>query len=414
MKTTIISARLTAALLFMAFTANAVDASVTFTRVADTHTIIPAGQWSGQPFTAFVGSADVPPAIDNGNVMFLGTRTPNYAEGVYKWENGTVSLIADPSTPRPGGGSFSAFKLPSVQGGTYAFSTYDNIYCTSGGTLTSAFGSLSLSGPGRPSVDGNSVWFYGEAGSSGSIYRWNNGSAVAVISPGQPMPGAAGLPFTEFGLDVIAGQGNVAFYGANERRCGLYKYADNSVQLVADTHTSTFDRFLCNYTAYDGQTLGFLAHDVLRGWGLFLQRNGELETVLVEGQAAPGGGNFQLGGYYGSDIATGSLRTSIDAGHIAFSSFVSEGSTTTYGIYTDLDGELKRLIGSGDKLFGETVDIVRIGEEGLSGNQIAFLAHFTDGNEGIFVATVPEPSTFVLLGVGVLSLFGYAWGRRRA
>ncbi|MEH1839764.1 MAG: hypothetical protein V7L20_13565 [Nostoc sp.] len=39
---------------------------------------------------------------------------------------------------------------------------------------------------------------------------------------------------------------------------------------------------------------------------------------------------------------------------------------------------------------------LRIGREGLSGNQIAFTANFTDGSEGIYIATlvpVSEPSS---------------------
>jgi hypothetical protein len=36
------------------------------------------------------------------------------------------------------------------------------------------------------------------------------------------------------------------------------------------------------------------------------------------------------------------------------------------------------------------------------------------GNAEVTMTPVPEPSTFVLLGVGAISLLGYAWRKRRA
>jgi formylglycine-generating enzyme len=38
---------------------------------------------------------------------------------------------------------------------------------------------------------------------------------------------------------------------------------------------------------------------------------------------------------------------------------------------------------------------------------------FENDNVGFRVASVPEPSTFVLLGMGAIGLSGYAWQRRK-
>ena len=45
--------------------------------------------------------------------------------------------------------------------------------------------------------------------------------------------------------------------------------------------------------------------------------------------------------------------------------------------------------------------------------QIVFRADFTDGSSGVFMATVPEPSTFTLFGIGAFALAAYTWRRRK-
>lgn len=47
-----------------------------------------------------------------------------------------------------------------------------------------------------------------------------------------------------------------------------------------------------------------------------------------------------------------------------------------------------------------------MGREGLSGNQLAFRVNFTNGDQGIYIATIPEPSTAMLMGYGLCVLAG--------
>jgi hypothetical protein len=119
----------------------------------------------------------------------------------------------------------------------------------------------------------------------------------------------------------------------------------------------------------------------------------------------PGGGTFtSLGGIM-----------SIDDGNVAFFG----GNLTNGGLYIRYNGELLRIFGSGDLLDGKAVSSLTYGREGLSGNQIAFRAQFTDGSEGIYVATfrsaaaVPEPTMITLLAVGTLSFPAWVLARRK-
>jgi hypothetical protein len=417
MKTKMIASGVTLAAGLMSvlvfFCSNNFCYAITFTCVADESTTIPAGQWNGQLFSTFAASGmDSPPGIDNGKVIFLGKPASGSQNGVFKWEDGAVRLIADPSTPRPGGGSFSEFRYPSIQGGGYAFSAYSGIYRTVSGVLTTVHGPDDFQGSSRPSLDGSSVWFHATTTSSDGIYRWDSGSTTCVAEKGQATPSAPGFTFNILNCNVSGGQGNVAFYassGSSYSCKGIYKFADGSLQRVADKlmpapgdGAGTFNSFLNNPIAYDGQTLGFVASDSVRGYGLFLERNDILESVAVDGQPAPGGGTFDINGYFDVGVST-------DAGHLAFSSVFSGGTA----IYTDLGGELERILASGDTLFGQTINSLTMNVEGLSGNQIAFLAKFTNGNSGIYIATVPEPSTLLLLVVGLLGLTAYA-SRKRA
>jgi len=54
---------------------------------------------------------------------------------------------------------------------------------------------------------------------------------------------------------------------------------------------------------------------------------------------------------------------------------------------------------------GELRQITQLWAESFnSSNQLGFLAFFSDGTNGAFIASVPEPSTVFLLSMGVLML----------
>ena len=76
-------------------------------------------------------------------------------------------------------------------------------------------------------------------------------------------------------------------------------------------------------------------------------------------------------------------------------------------VYSDLAGSLQRIAGPGDELFGKTVCAAVLHDQGLSGDNLAFSAAFTDGTSGIYM--VPEPAGVALLMIAATLV---RWRRR--
>ncbi len=146
--------------------------------IADYNTPIPGATGN---FTGFDA-----PALKNGSVVFKGFGHPEQGktpqlEGIYTNLNGSLSVVADLNTPIPGGvGNFRSFGIgtPAIDNGNVAFIGYGDsqgIYTTLGGTLTkvidnddsldgktlssSNFSSATL---GLEGLRGNQIAFYAE------------------------------------------------------------------------------------------------------------------------------------------------------------------------------------------------------------------------------------------------------------
>jgi hypothetical protein len=274
---------------------------VTFTKIADTSTLIPAGQWAGQTYQYF----DIP-GIDHGEVVF--TAAPlgaNGARGVYSWRDGAIGLVADQSTPLPGGGSvLNVLGSPAVQGGEYAFADWSHIYRTDGGTLTTV-PSLTYGRIASYALDGPDVWFNGYrwSGSPGGpidvgIYRSQNGEFARVVAEGQPIPDAPHgqtFYFSSSPHRVVAVNGRAVFWAngthptGGSQMAGLYEYNNGTIARVVDSTmiapggTTPFEWWFSAFDQ-DGERVV-----VQNGRTMYIEHNGEIETLAASGQPAPGG-----------------------------------------------------------------------------------------------------------------------------
>jgi hypothetical protein len=154
--------------------------------------------------------------------------------------------------------------------------------------------------------------------------------------------------------------------------------------------------------------------------GIWLESTGAgLELVALEGEQAPGA----EAGVTFSELDTPVLN---GVGQLAFLSATKgpgDELHTGVGIWaTDRDGDLRLIVRSGEQIdvssdpskpdlrtvgtlrFESVSLVVGSGEDGRSmsfndSGELAFHATFLDGTEGVFVATVPEPASFLILGI---------------
>lgn len=375
--------------------------ALTFTKIADTSTPAPGstGNFLGFTQSPLSGASGglFDPAIDANQVVFGGQSGPNNY-GLYLWKSGQISLVADFNTAVPvAGGTFTGFSsFPQLSGDTVVFraggTKRGGLYASIGGTLqriadttTVAPGQTNpLNGFGYPVVSSDNVFFVGSTGTPANtaIYRYSSGTLSVVADPHTPVPGGS-FTFTSLNTNIAAGGGGVAFTWlggplSGQGGSGVFVSRGGSIVRLTSLFSPTpdvpynFGYFDNGIIASDGTTILFKANDngVV---GLFAASNGTIRQIVLDGQTAPGGGQFDLSYLFGA---------SVSGSHVAF-----ENDAT---IYSDLGGSLQRIIGPGDALLGKTARGAVLYDQAVSGNNLVFAADFTDGTSGVYM--VPEPA----------------------
>ncbi|MDM8007525.1 MAG: hypothetical protein QUV05_15405 [Phycisphaerae bacterium] len=322
--------------------------------------------------------------------------------------NGTLSCVAHNGSPVPGmdGWTFIGFQSePVINGnGTTAF------------TAQARTGSTGVS----------------------AIWREDGGTPQMVVNSNMPVPGRPGALFGTIGYPTINNAGQIAF--ANfDTNWSIWRENGGEFSMVARTGEQAPDapegvKFAIFRDHLISGSGGVGLHGKLSGpgvtsmndEGVWSDSTGELRLVAREGQQAPGmPEGVVFGTTYGEWLPWGAMNV---LGQYAFSSSCTGPgmpSGADAGIwFTDLEGLLHYLIGVGDTLSvapGDSRTISRVATYGFSGgedgrgsffnarSELTFLACFTDGSQGVFVAAIPEPAGAVLLLTGWLLLL-----RRRA
>jgi hypothetical protein len=406
----------TVALLGLSFSLLSNDSahaiSFTFTKIVDTSTSIPDGTGTFTKFHA--------PSISGRNVAFLG-RGDGFQAGIYTSLGDGLDRVVDTNTPIPGSpnGSFNDFSDPSISGSDVAFlglidgSSRKGIYLSVEQDLSvvADFSTPIPGGAGNftdfhpPDLSGNNVAFLGTDGQgSPGIYISSGDQLTVVADHNTPIPGGNGN-FISFLSRAVSGD-RVAFLGSDGgSQVGIYTSVGGSLSVVADRNTldpATSINFTAGFfapPALSGDNVAFGGISV--GWdqaGIYTKVGSQLNVVATN--------SFDRGvGEFIDFMSTPSISGSNTAFLTGFGS----------AIYTDLGGSFARLIGSNDILDGKTLTSVDFSpiSNGLSDNSLAFLARFSDGSQGIFRADlvsqppqpepVPEPTPLLgLLLVGIL------------
>lgn len=398
--------------------------SFTFEKIADTTTSVPGGT---STFDFFFGN----PSLDNGDVAFDGLSSER--EGIYTSIDSELNVVADENTLVPGStDTFATFGPLSLDDGNVAFeggsSLVNGIYSNIGGDLN-VIADTTTSVPdstgtfefvNSPSLDNGDVAFRGsDQNLKTGIYTKTNGTLNVVVNENTPIPGNTSKNFGAFNSPSISG-GNVTFEGDVAEaveppgvpyESGIYTSIGGKLNIVANKNTpipnstGTFAAFLGS-SLDDGDVAfrGYGAFSQSQGFvkpGIYTNIDGNLSLIADTNTLIPGST-----GTFGAFLDGPSL----DDGIVAFKG-ASNNSPESIGIYTNLGGSLTEVIAIGDLLESKTIDRLDFGQEGLSGNQIAFTATFDDGSQGVYVATVPEPSS--VLGTLAFGAFGTGWILKR-
>ncbi|MGZ4956133.1 MAG: DUF7453 family protein [Methylobacter sp.] len=396
---------------------------VSFTRIAKTitetefmadTTICASATNCFQTFGSPVG-----PAISDDEVAFYATTHPSgmRISGIYTNLNGSITGIEEGACPtRTCSGVHSE---TSLSDGTVAFRYFNNILgfgsgvlvneslrVGSNGVLNTAFSyscntAVPIGNPaycttsiGNPSISKGFVAFNinsSVVGSSAGIYIYNNNvagsSPVAVVTPGDSVPDSTGK-FTSFGDPSLNGNW-VAFAGTGSNsEKGIYTKGINTMDqllsVVVDINTpipggtGNFANFgkpslYGNKVAFRGSDSNDLPGIYTGGIGAALNLIADASTPI------PGGtGTFTNFG-----------DPSLSGNWVAFFGASSNGGG---GIYVDQEdvkhNPLQKVIDTSDVLDDKTITGLSFGKEGLSRNQLAFIASFSDGSSGIYKAEI--------------------------
>jgi hypothetical protein len=404
-----------------------------FTKIADNNTKIP-GWYGWHPFFSEFGI----PVVDGDNVAFVGAGLTDFG-GVILYDE-SLHVMADLNTSIPGKDSlkFSGFTSPSIDGSNVAFlgagpesDTDIGVYVNAGGTLweiadantdiPEGTGKFNFFLSAFPSADSDQVAFVGgrvdfstnpatihEMGVYLSGNVSSGPSSLGVVVDTSDFIPSSGSPNKNFGLFAYPSLNgdSVAFIGADGMDptiMGIYAmgFYTGYIWKVADTNTTVYGEGAGGPTfalfggspSYSGNNVVFLAGSLSGGESLHgIYKAGydgsDTAKVVDTNTVAPGGTSTF------TELHSPSLSPSVVGYKLAFRG-KSAGETGIY-LYDFFDNSLTRVIKTGDKLDGRTVNKLDFGAEGLSGPNIGFRATFTDGSQGIYRAEGP----LVLWGSG--------------
>jgi PEP-CTERM motif-containing protein len=349
----------------------------TFTQVTD----------SSGAFSRFVGGASI---NNEGTVAFLATLRAGGEAIVVGNGQSTMALYAT-------GGSFSAFGFvaPAINDrADVAFvaglpSGSSGVFTGNGGPVTiigDTSGPFSSFINQRPPINNAGVVAFSAVLSAGGegVFTGRGGSVTTIVDSSGPV--------SNFSFQSINQDGIVAFSaGLGD---AIVTGSGGPVAVLYDTGGPF--RIFRPPDINDTGTVAFFAQLDDSSIGIFTGNGGPVTTV------ATGSSSFRPF----NDPALN------DQGTVAFTAFLGGGMGM--GIFTGPDPGGDRVIATGDPLFGSIVVGLDFTPTGLNdAGQIAFAATLADGRQVVARAdlVVPEPSTLVLVAVGILSLVGY--GRRR-
>jgi hypothetical protein len=329
-----------------------------FTTIADTNTLIPGTAETFANFPIFYGTG-------NGRVFFTGSNAVNQTRGIYAYQSGALSVIADRTTPRPGGvGNFDSFGVTNASGaaavfiGSGAANTDRAVYVAEGGGITRvADANTPITGTATKVGTANFVAIEGQdvafSAGSGIYIRLGNDGTVKRVADllFTPVPGLA--PTSRFSM------------------LGAPVLHDGAVTFSGHTNMQSVTPF----------TYGTYRYDL---------PSGPLTRIADATMDSPGG--------------TGHLEDFHNVFAWGSGAVFDAYDISTYrGLYLrDAAGTIGEIIGGGDMLDGQQMNYAILSD--LQGDTAYFTARFANGSEANYSVFLPEPAGMAVLAGAWLAL----------
>jgi hypothetical protein len=435
------------AIAFLVAAASVAPGQFTFTRVANTNSVMPTPwPWTTNYFSSFGRPAILGGGVWGFTVAFCDGADYSACSGVYWYDfhGGAAapgnpihavihvydeefpdlqfSDIADSATsvlPRLGGGSttagpiytfagelatgeeviFSAERTPVATNFTRIVGVGDTVPVPGGtATLTAITGFA-------PDPDTGTYYYIGLGSNRAGLYQQGLMSLRLIADRSTPLPGT-GTNLLHF-QSLSAQMDRLAFVAVPSPPftylAGIYSVVTGKVFKVVNTDTP-MPPFTYACDGYGNAIVrsNKVVFQATRFWwpqqnGIFMANldGSSLQPLVTSLMTLPGTTNS----YWPRDF-------DYEDGVLVFAAVLDYAvGGATAALFVQAGGVITRIVGPGDSLDFKTVSNVQIGSRALNGGWVAFWAGFTDGSSGIYVTAVSSggPGPYLAPGSPVYS-----------
>jgi hypothetical protein len=392
------------AALIVCLGSTGLGAQPTLEKIIDSRDPVPGAP--GASWDDFLPFSDV--ALDGDEIAFIGSSSEleGFRSGVYLRRGGSLQVVADSHTTRPGSGvPFEDFWRVTLDDGMLAFVNEDR-FAQRGGVYRYGDGGLQVIADhtttvpgGEPNhflsfgdvavhqgavLFGGGTHYYFGVWHQDGLYRAAGGALTRVVDGATPIPGGSGnfALVGEVGMDA-SGFAFTMPHRDSSWEDGIYRNLGSGLQKVADLSTvaphsgTPFERF--NVFGYDERAVAFMATAGNKS-AVYLH-DGELRVIASPQTPYPGAGQNFAG--FANRLAT-------SKGRVAFIGFRNPpGQPSKDGLVVADGGKLTLIAEQGGVLDGRVVSDIDLSQGGFDWPHLAFTVAFADGGSALFLYTVP-------------------------